>query len=220
MDTDTLGAKLSELKTPAPVIVGLTGGMASGKSTVARILVEMGYPVLDTDGIGHELMNSSESGIQALLVSRFGKHILGPQGTIDRSTLAAEVFSNSEARRDLEAILHPAISREVWRRVSELTGGSGFIFLEVPLLIEAGWDRKVSRIVVVDCPAGDQIARYRARTGASREAAAARLVTQISRAERLARADFVIDHSGPIDSLRSQVSGLLTALTMEMEANG
>ena len=210
---------MSALQTVGTVVIGLTGGMASGKSTVARILVKMGFPVLDTDGIGHELMNSPGSVVQARLVARFGRHIIDAQGLVDRPTLAADVFADPKARSELEAILHPAISDEVWQRVSDLAGTSPLVFLEVPLLIEAGWDKKVRWIVVVDCPPEDQVTRFMTRTGSDQESAEARLKTQISRAERLARADYVIDNSGPVSGLRSQVLELLVVLTKEMEAD-
>jgi dephospho-CoA kinase len=199
------------------LVVGLTGGLGSGKSTVASMLSARGFAVIDTDRVGHELLNDPGGDALAAVANAFGTGILAEDGRADRSRLAERVFQDPAQRRKLEAILHPAIARETWRRVQALAErGERVVVLEVPLLVEAGWDRLVDLAAVVDCDEETQVARFMARTGATREEAARRLSQQADRRARRSRADFVVDNSRGPDALAAQVDRLADWLRAEV----
>jgi dephospho-CoA kinase len=185
--------------------VGLTGGVASGKSTVAALFAARGVPVLDTDVIAREVVEPGRPALDALVASQ-GRRILGADGRLDRAELRRRLFGDEAVRREVEGILHPAIMAEL-RRQSAAAGGPYQVFV-IPLLVEAKLRQTVDRILVVDCPEEEQIRRLRARDGESREAAARMLAAQAARDERLAAADDVVDNGGEAADLPGQVERL------------
>ncbi len=191
---------------------GLTGGIGSGKSTVASLLVERGAVLIDADQIAREVV---APGAEAYgpLVERFGPVILDREGQVDRAVLAGIVFADPGALADLNAITHPAIGAEMLRRLEAERSRASLVILDVPLLRPLHRDAfGLDSVVVVDCDpalALDRLVRYRSM---DRLDAARRISAQPSRAERLAGADFVVDNSGPLDALEPQVDRLWTYL--------
>jgi len=187
--------------------VGLTGGIASGKSTVARLFAARGVPVIDTDDLAREAVAPGSDGLAAV-VARFGPGLLAADGSLDRRALRRIVFeSESEkARRDLEAITHPRIRALLTQRSSE-AGGAYQIWV-IPLLVEGKGRVRVDRVLLVDCPEALQIERVMQRDGSSREQAEAILAAQASRAERLSAADDVIVNDGDPARLEARVAEL------------
>lgn len=189
------------------IVLGLTGGIGSGKSTVARLLAERGAVVIDTDVVAREVTAPGGAAHQAV-ADRFGPGVVAADGTVDRPALAALVFGDEAARDDLNRIVHPAIREEVLRRVTAAGGGDpdAVVVLEVPLLAEIGRDRyPVAGVVVVDAPVDLAVARLVTGRGFSEHDARARLAAQATRRQRLAIADLVIDNSGDLDHLRAEV---------------
>jgi dephospho-CoA kinase len=183
--------------------VGLTGGIASGKSTVARRFAELGVPVIDADEVAREVVAPGEPALAAV-VGRFGPAVLRGDGSLDRRALRGLVFADPAARRDLEAILHPPIRAAMEDRARRAAGP--YVVLAIPLLVEGGDARsRVDRILVVDAGEEVQLARLQARDGSSAAEARAMLAAQASRAARLALADDVIDNSGDLATLRAHV---------------
>jgi dephospho-CoA kinase len=185
--------------------IGLTGGIASGKTTVARLFAERGATVLDTDAIAREVVEPGTTGLAAL-VNALGGGILDDEGRLDRSELRRRVFADASTRREVEAILHPAIVAELERQ-SRSAPGPYQVFV-IPLLVEARLGRIVDRILVVDCPEEEQLRRLMARDGETRESALAMLDAQSTRERRLAEADDVIDNGGAAAALPAQVAAL------------
>lgn len=186
--------------------VGLTGGIGSGKSTVAEMLRARGVPIVDLDAIAHALCAPGEPGHRAI-VQAFGPEVLAPDGRLDRARLRRRVFSDPEARAKLEAALHPSIRAEAERQLAGVTGP--YVVLVIPLLAEKPeWRDLLDRVVVVDCPEAVRIARVMRRNGMSMEEVRAILAAQASRAARLALADAVIDNSGSREDLERQVEAL------------
>jgi len=188
-----------------PLRIGLTGGIASGKTTVARHFADLGVPVLDTDQIARDVVEPGQSALGEV-VAAFGPEILGPDGRLDRPRLRARVFADPDSRLRLEAILHPAIRAELARR-AEAAGGPYQIWV-IPLLVEGGQVDRVDRILVVDCPEDVQLARVMARDGGTEASARAILAAQASREQRLAAADDVILNDGTEADLAPQVAAL------------
>jgi dephospho-CoA kinase len=185
--------------------IGLTGGIASGKSTVADCFAELGIPVIDTDVIAREVVMPGEPGLDEL-VQAFGPGILQPDGSLDRQALRARVFADPALRHQLEAILHPRIRA---RTLSQADAAGGpYQVIVVPLLLETGFDALVDEVVVVDCPETEQRRRLQARDGEDGVQVERMLAAQISRAARLGRADAVIDNSGTLAATRQQVKAL------------
>ena len=194
-------------------LVGLTGGLGSGKTTAGTLLAEACLPVIDADQVAHELLQDRKGDPYAEIVKRFGKTVLDRWGRVDRQKLAEQVFKSVRKRRALEKILHPAIEDVVTARLRELAAsGERIAVLEVPLLLEAGWDQWVDCVVVVDCDEESQVERHMSRTDESAEEAQARMAAQASRNERLERADFVLDNCGTLQHLVAQVEGLIASL--------
>lgn len=187
-------------------VVGLTGGIGSGKSTVAELFVELGAVLVDTDAIAHELTGSGGAAMPAL-VAEFGAGIAGADGALDRGAMRQRVFADPAARERLEAILHPLI-----RRLSEercRSADSPYVILAVPLLVESGaYRERCDRIVVVDCPESLQIQRVMARNGLSAAEVEAIMGAQASRQQRLAVADDVVLNDADFSRLRDQVRDL------------
>jgi dephospho-CoA kinase len=192
-------------KRAAALRVGLTGGIASGKSTVARLFGELGADVIDTDEIARALVLPGSPAL-GLIVDRFGAEVLTPDGALDRRRLRTIVFADPESRRELEAMLHPAIRAEALARAT--ASSAPYVILVVPLLFETGFDRLVDRRAVVDCPESQQIGRLMKRDGIDATAARAMLAAQMTREERKRRADDCIDNSGSLESTRSRVREL------------
>jgi dephospho-CoA kinase len=185
--------------------VALTGGIASGKSTVAALFAERGVPVIDTDVIAREVVEPGRPALAAV-TDAFGTEILGADGRLDRRRLREQVFADAAMRRRLEAILHPAIRTEMQRQ-SALAGGP-YQVLVIPLLTEGGQTDHVDRVLLVDVPESTQIERLMQRDGASALQAQAALDAQASRSERLAIADDVLQNTGRPADLREAVARL------------
>lgn len=187
-------------------VVGLTGGIGSGKTVVADAFAALGVEVVDTDVLAHRLSATGQPGFTAI-AAEFGEGMLRPDGELDRVALRRVAFSDAAARARLEAILHPLIAADVERRVEEWSGAYGVIV--VPLLLEKkGLRSIVDRILVVDCPEEEQIRRVVARNGLPRAEVHAIMATQLDRDRRLAAADDIIDNAGTPDAIAPQVRAL------------
>ncbi len=185
--------------------IGLTGGIASGKSTVADLFAERGATVLDTDVIAREVVEPGRPALGAL-VNALSGGILDAQGRLDRAELRRRLFEDPATRRDIEAILHPAILAELERQARQARGP--YQVFVIPLLVENRLEKIVDRVLVVDCPEEEQLRRLAARDGESRESALRMLAAQATREQRLASADDVIDNGGPAADLPAQVAAL------------
>lgn len=186
--------------------VGLTGGIGSGKSAAAERFAARGVTVVDTDAIAHELTRPAGAAI-APLRAAFGDATIGADGALDRAAMRRLVFSDPAAKKKLEAILHPLI-RERSLRLAE-RAASAYVLVVVPLLIESGAARSgCQRVLVVDCPESLQLERVMRRSGLSEKEVRGIMATQVTRAERLAEADDVLDNSGPQQALDVQVERL------------
>jgi dephospho-CoA kinase len=190
---------------PPPLRIGLTGGIASGKSTVAGRFRELGIPVIDADEAARRVVAPGERGLEAV-VRRFGKELLTPHGELDRTQLRARIFADEAERRDLEALLHPLIRADMARAVQEARGP--YVVLAIPLLVEGARRDQVDRILVIDVDEETQRARLKARDGTSDAQARAILAAQATRAQRLAAADDVLTNSGSLEALRREVDRL------------
>ena len=182
--------------------IGLTGGIASGKSTVAELFASRGVTVLDTDRIAREVVEPGRPALAAL-VSALGSDILSRDGRLDRAFLRRLLFADDATRRTVEGILHPVILAELGRRAAAAPGP--YQIFVIPLLVEGDRAGLVDRVLVVDCPEELQIERLMGRDGETRAAALRMLAAQVSREERLATADDVIVNDGPAEDLARQV---------------
>ncbi|MEW6727769.1 MAG: dephospho-CoA kinase [Pseudomonadota bacterium] len=193
------------------LVVGLTGGVGSGKSTVASLFAAHGVPVIDTDLIARELVAPGQPAL-AEIAARFGPEALNPDGTLNRPWLRQRIFADEAARKVLEAILHPRIRAEVQRQLESLrrpTPPPPYALVVIPLLVETGaYDGLLDRVLVVDLPEDAQLQRLMTRDGVEEPLARAMLAAQASREARLARADEVIDNSGAPEALVEQVESL------------
>jgi dephospho-CoA kinase len=185
--------------------IGLTGGVASGKSAVAAEFSKLGIPIIDGDELARLVVAPGHSALQAV-VERFGPNVLDANGNLDRPRMRERIFNNPDDKQALEAILHPAIRAEQRRR-ADLAGGPYQIHV-MPLLVEIGSRHLYDRVLVVDCPSELQRTRLILRDGIAPELADRILATQATREQRLAAADDVIDNSSSLLSLPSQVAGL------------
>jgi dephospho-CoA kinase len=189
-------------------VVGVTGGIGSGKSAVADLFAAHNVTVIDTDVIAHALTMVGGVAMPAIR-AEFGDGVTSADGSLDRAAMRAMAFADLEARKRLEAILHPMIRRESERRILAGAASSAYAILVVPLLIESGdYRKRVDRIVVVDCAETTQIARVISRNGLARSEIERILAVQATRAERLAAADDVIDNDGAFDDLSLQIERL------------
>ena len=189
----------------APLTVGLTGGIASGKSIVAAMFVSLGVEVIDTDVVAREVVVPGQAGLDAIRAA-FGDAVLTPTGELDRGKMRKLVFADLDKRRALEAILHPLIRARTLEKLRSARGP--YVLVAVPLLVETDFGKLVDRILVVDCPTDLQIERLMKRDALTAEAALAMIGAQADRAARLQAAHDVIDNSGSIDSTRRQVERL------------
>jgi dephospho-CoA kinase len=193
-------------------LVGLTGGIASGKSTLAEAFRALGAPVIDADRLSREAVRAGSPALAAI-VREFGPGVLGPDAELDRKGMAARVFSDPLARARLEAIVHPAVRAAVAAETARLAAeGHDLAFYDVPLLYERGLDQEVDCVVVVHAPPAVQVARLRARDGLGQAEAEARLDAQLPIDEKARRADVVVSNEGDIASLRARAGPLLQAL--------
>ena len=189
------------------LVVGLTGGIGSGKSTVADLLASLGAVVVDTDVIAHELTGVNGAAMSQIAAA-FGASVVRDDGALDRVAMRRLVFSDAQAKSRIEAILHPLIRRESEVRC-QLAAAAPYVLLVVPLLVESGgYRQRVDRILVVDCDEATQCSRVVARSGISPAEARAILATQASRAERLAVADDIVFNGGGRDDLNAQLAAL------------
>jgi dephospho-CoA kinase len=187
-------------------IVGLTGGIGSGKSAAADLFGELGATIVDTDAIAHELTAPGGVAIDAIRAA-FGADVIAANDALDRAAMRRRVFADAQAKARLEGILHPMIRDEADRRCT--ASRAPYVVLVVPLLVESGGYRsRVQRVVVVDCPEEIQVARVMSRSGLTAEEARAIMAAQVERALRLAAADDVIDNGGELAALRPQVEAL------------
>lgn len=175
-------------------LIGLTGGIGAGKSTVSAGLAERGAVVVDADAIVRELQQPGTVVFEDM-VERFGPGIVGPDGDLDRAAVAEQVFADDTALADLGAIVHPRVHDEIQRRLDELAATDHVVILDVPLLVESGWEGLLGTIVV-DLHPDVAVERLVEHRGFSEADARARIAKQVDRDERLARADLVIDNHG------------------------
>jgi len=185
--------------------IGLTGGVASGKSTVARRFMELGVPVIDADAAARAVVALGKPGLAAVS-ERFGPRVLAENGELDRRALRDLIFEDPGSRRDLEAILHPLIRADM-ERSAELAVGP-YVVMDIPLLVEGGSRDRVDRILVVDVDETMQLQRVMARDGCTEQQARAILASQASRRARLAAADDVLLNAGTVTDLRQAVDHL------------
>ena len=187
-------------------VIGLTGGIGSGKSTAAGVFGDLGAAVVDTDEIARELTVPGGAAIPAIR-ERFGADFLTPDGALDRTRMRLLVFRDQAAKKKLEAILHPLIRAEAVARIAAAV--QPYVVAVVPLLLETGAYRELTdRVLVVDCPEEEQVRRAAQRSGLTDEDVRAIMAAQLPRAERLARADDVLENTGSIARLRAQVARL------------
>lgn len=186
------------------ILVGLTGGIGAGKSTVSAGLAARGAVIVDADAIVHQVQRPGMPVVLAM-ADRFGAEVLGPDGALDRAAVARIVFNDPQALKDLNKIVHPAVNREIARQALSYRDTDRVVVLDIPLLLDSERRHDVGAIVVVDCPvdvAVDRLVRFR---GMSEDDARARVARQVDRETRLAAATRVIDNSGDPDALARQL---------------
>ena len=183
--------------------IGLTGGIASGKSEAARFFSGLGAAVIDTDELAREVVKPGSPGLKEV-TEAFGKRLLEEDGSLDRRALRRIIFSDPAARRRLEAITHPRIIALLHERLATLSG-EPYVIVEIPLLIESGLAGELDRILVVDAPEKTRIERLTRRDGTSVDDARMALKAQVDRPARLSQADDVITNDGSLEKLRNEV---------------
>ena len=187
------------------MIVALTGGLASGKSTVARRFEALGVPVIDADVVARRLVEPGEPALTEI-VEAFGAGVLDAQGRLDRARMRGRVFEDPAQRRTLESILHPRVRNAM--RAFAASSDAPYVVFVIPLLVETGQAHEMDRVVVVDAPRALQAARAAARDGSRPETIAAMLDAQTTRASRLAVADTVIENTGDFATLHERVDAV------------
>ena len=196
---------MTETAKQSPFRIGLTGGIASGKSTVAELFLGLGAEVIDTDVIAREVVQPGEPALEEIQ-RRFGSDVLDESGALDRTAMRSLVFSDNDARADLEAILHPRIGAEVQRQSQ--SGNGVYQIIVVPLLVDSPLLHFVDRVLVVDCSEDEQLDRLLKRDLGTAEEAKLILAAQSSREERLKMADDIIRNDSDLEHLRKQVIAL------------
>ena len=188
------------------IVIGLTGGIGSGKSTVAEMLVTRGAVLIDADEVAHHVGEAGRPAY-ARVVDRFGEKVVAPDGSIDRGRLAAAVFHERAALADLEAIVHPEVRSEISARIAGESGSDHVVVVDIPLLVEKGVpeDYRLAGVLVIDAPADIALERLVNLRQMDRTDAAARIANQATRSERIARADFVIMNMGTLGELTEMV---------------
>lgn len=201
-------------------VVGLTGGIGSGKSTVAALMRARGIPVIDADAVARDCVDP-DGPVLPRIVARFGSDVLAPDGSLDRAALAAIVFADASARRDLEALTHPCIAAGIAAGLADLAASPdppALVVVEHPLLVEAGRTADVDVVVVVDAPLTARVARVVAGRGLTPPQVRARIASQVDDATRRAAADHVITNDGTPAELAAAVDALLAVLGAERPA--
>jgi dephospho-CoA kinase len=193
--------------------VGLTGGVASGKSSVATILRERGAVVIDADALAREVVGPGTPGLDAV-VAEFGPEVLDPDGALDRARLGALVFADADRRTALEAIVHPLVRARAAELEASAPAGAVVVH-DIPLLVETGQAASFDAVLVVDVPSEIQVARAVRERGWSEDEARARIAAQASREERLAAATYVIDNAGTPEDLHQRVVEVFAELSAE-----
>lgn len=204
-------------------LVGLTGGIGSGKSTVADMLADRGAVVIDADAIAREVVEPGTEGLSQV-VERFGESVLDDEGRLDRSALAGIVFGDDEAREDLNAIVHPRVRQRIGERLASIAGDEGdrnrIVILDVPLLVEGGTDHGYQDVIVVTAPEEVRVQRLVEDREMDRDDVRARIRSQAGDEERLAVATHVIDNAGTLQELGSQVDQVYEQLRAAAEGEG
>ena len=198
--------------------VGLTGGIASGKSTVSRMFTDLGVPVIDADVIAREVVAPGSRALEAI-ADAFGEEVLTDEKSLNRARLGEIVFSDPTKKKVLENILHPEIIAEQDRRLRDLEreGRTPVAIVDAAVMIESGSWKRFDSLVVVDCDESQQIGRLRLRNGMNEEEAARRVHAQMPLSEKVKYADHVIDNRGSIDDTRKQVEELMKLLSRGMK---
>lgn len=193
------------LRSARVLLVGLTGGIGSGKSTVSAMLAERGAVIVDADAIVREIQQPGGLAYQGI-VDRFGPEVVAADGTLDRAALAAIVFNDEAARQDLNNLTHPLVGQVMAERIGANAATDNVVVLDIPLLAERGREAYgVAGVIVVDCPVEEAVRRLVEHRGFTEADARARVAAQVSREDRLAMADFVVDNAGPVEALAEQV---------------
>lgn len=193
-------------------IIGLTGGIASGKSTVSALLRQAGIPVIDADQVARQVQRPGSVALDKL-AAVFGPAIIAPDGSLNRQQLGQRVFDDPAARQELDRIVQPLIKDTIWQAVDNLRRqGVANVVLDVPLLFEAGYDTDCDLVVVVRVSPATELRRLMARNGYSRAAAQARIAAQLPLSVKVAKADVVIDNDGSREETRRQVAQLVEDL--------
>ncbi|MES3007825.1 MAG: dephospho-CoA kinase [Pseudomonadota bacterium] len=187
------------------LIVGLTGGIGSGKSAATQFFADLGVDIVDADVIARVVVEAGRPALQTI-VDHFGQEILHTDGSLNRSVLRERIFSNPAERQWLEALLHPLIRQEITQQLHNAS--SLYVILSSPLLLETGQDTLTDRVLLIDAPEALQLARTRQRDNTTEEAVTAIMATQWSRAQRQARADDVILNDGDLPHLKNEVHAL------------
>jgi dephospho-CoA kinase len=205
---------------PRPfLLVGLTGGIATGKSMVDAVLRELGARIIDADVLAREVVEPGEPAL-AEIAAEFGPGVLGPDGRLDRKALGAIVFADPERRRKLEALTHPRIRERFQRHLDELTAKNfrGLVFFDAPVMIESGNYRNMDRLVVVVTDEPTQIARLMARDGIDQDEALRKIRSQMPLGEKAKLADYVIDNSGDRAATATEVRRVYRSLLADLAA--
>ena len=191
------------------LVYGLTGGIACGKSTVAKMLLDKGFPVIDADIVAREVVAPNTIGLQKI-VEHFGADVLQADGSLDRKKLGDLVFQDSEARKKLESITHPRIFQNIASQLAEYRKqGHSFAFVEAALMVETGSYRLYEGLIVVGCEEEQQIQRLMQRNDLTKEEAQHRIVSQMPISEKKKMADFYVDNSSSMEHLSLQVHQLI-----------
>jgi len=183
-------------------VIGLTGGIASGKSLVSQTLKVLGMTVIDADQVGHEIL-AKDDAVKQEVIQAFGTEVLTEGGAVDRVKLGGIIFQDPERRKALERIMHPPIGEELWRRARESRDD---VVLEIPLLIETGVHERVDLVVVVYATRERQLQRLMGRDGIAREEASRRIDTQLPLEEKVAYAHYIINNTGSAEETEDQVT--------------
>lgn len=198
-----------------PEIIGLTGGLATGKSTVTAYLRRKGFPVICADDIAHDVVKPRRP-VWRKIIQAFGGHILKPNRELNRKIMARVVFFVPKMRRKLEAIVHPEVKKEMMKQAGLLARKkAAIIFLDVPLLFESGLDKICDHTICVASPLKTQLARLKKHRGMGRDEALARIRSQMPLREKIKRADFVVKNTGTIASVKNQVNKLLQLIAQK-----
>jgi dephospho-CoA kinase len=191
--------------------VGLTGGIGTGKSYVARRLAAAGIPVIDADRLAREVVEPRTPGLDAIR-ARFGPRVIGPDGSLLRQELASIVFADPAARQELEAIVHPAVRAGIDRFFAAQPSGTPFAVADIPLLFETGRQHEFDAVIVAACPAEMQVERVMARDGTSEASVRERIAAQLPIDDKVRQADYVIDTSGTFAQTDAATARVLSAL--------